>query len=101
MARGEQGNDNYRRRTTAADAFSQGISCLSDLPSGILAHAASFLAAPSKVLLAVALDENSDVSDLPSEMASAIVGNEWSSLDFGDIKRIWLRKSLMMISAQC
>eukprot|EP00984_Skeletonema_dohrnii_P020802 scaffold10223_cov96-Skeletonema_dohrnii-CCMP3373.AAC.10 len=80
----EAPTDNKRRRISAADGSHQGVSCLSDLPSGILAHAASFLAAPSKVLFAVALDENSDA--LPNERSAAIVGNQWDILDFGEIE---------------
>eukprot|EP00985_Skeletonema_marinoi_P002842 scaffold1170_cov125-Skeletonema_marinoi.AAC.16 len=77
--------DNKRRRIVAAGRSSQNVRCLTNLPSGILAHAASFLAAPSKVLFAVALDENSAVS--PNERSSSIVGNQWSILDFGGIEK--------------
>eukprot|EP00984_Skeletonema_dohrnii_P021423 scaffold10700_cov90-Skeletonema_dohrnii-CCMP3373.AAC.2 len=77
--------DNKRRRIAAADDSSQRIGCLTDLPSGILAHAASFLAEPSRILFAVALDRNSAAS--PNERSAAIVGNEWSILDFGEIEK--------------
>ena len=77
--------DNKRRRIAAAGGSPQEVRCLTDLPSGILAHVASFLAEPSKVLFAVALDGNSDAS--PNERSSAIVGNEWSILDFGEIEK--------------
>ena len=77
--------DVKRRRLSAADSSPQGIRCLAGLPSGILAHAASFLAAPSKALLAVALDENSAVTS--NERSSAIVGNQWDTLDFGQIEK--------------
>eukprot|EP00984_Skeletonema_dohrnii_P023986 scaffold13088_cov77-Skeletonema_dohrnii-CCMP3373.AAC.4 len=77
--------DNKRRRIAAADDSSQRIGCLTDLPSGILAHAASFLAAPSKALFAIALAEDSAVST--NERSSAIVGNQWSFLDFGEIEK--------------
>ncbi|KAK1740900.1 SPX domain-containing protein [Skeletonema marinoi] len=78
--------DIKRRRISAADGSPQRIiRCLTDLPSGILAHAASFLADPSKVLFAVALDGNSAAS--PNERSSAIVGNQWSILDFGGIEK--------------
>eukprot|EP00985_Skeletonema_marinoi_P012270 scaffold5893_cov106-Skeletonema_marinoi.AAC.1 len=73
-----------RRRISAAESAHLKVSCLTDLPSGILAHAASFLAAPSRALFAVALDENSAVS--PNERSSAIVGNQWDILDFGEIE---------------
>ncbi len=71
-------------RLSTADGDSQGARYLTDLPSGILAHAASFLAAPSRTLFAIALDENSAV--LPNERSSAIVGNHWDVLDFGGIE---------------
>mmetsp|Transcript_12086 Transcript_12086/g.20464 ORF Transcript_12086/g.20464 Transcript_12086/m.20464 type:complete len:401 (+) Transcript_12086:1497-2699(+) len=75
-----------RRRISAADGSPQDISSLTDLPSGILAHAASFLAAPSRALFAVALDENSAAS--PNERSSAIVvGSQWDVLDFGEIEK--------------
>ena len=77
--------DVKRRRLSAADGDSQGARYLTDLPSGILGHAASFLAAPSRVLFAIALDENSAVT--PNERSSAIVGNEWDVLDFGQIEQ--------------
>ncbi len=53
--------------------------------SGILAHAANFLAAPSKALFAVALDEDSVVTS-NNDRSSAIVGNQWDILDFRDIE---------------
>eukprot|EP00985_Skeletonema_marinoi_P001863 scaffold758_cov116-Skeletonema_marinoi.AAC.4 len=77
--------DNKRRRISAAGDSPQSIRCLTDLPSGILAHAASFLAEPSKALFAIALDGNSAVS--PNERSAAIVGNQWSILDFGGIEK--------------
>ncbi len=70
-----------RRITAAVDAPKY----LTNLPSGILAHAASFLAAPSKALFAVALDENSGVTC--NERSTAIVGNQWDVLDFGAIEK--------------
>ena len=73
------------RCLSTADSSPQGVTCLSDLPSGILALAASYLAAPSRALFAVALDENSAV--LPNERSSAIVGNQWDTLDFGEIEK--------------
>uniref|UniRef100_A0A7S2P2B5 Uncharacterized protein n=1 Tax=Skeletonema marinoi TaxID=267567 RepID=A0A7S2P2B5_9STRA len=77
--------DIKRRRIVAADGSPQRIRCLTDLPSGILAHAASFLAEPSKALFAVALDGNSAAST--NERSAAIVGNEWATLDFGEIEK--------------
>ena len=77
--------DIKRRRTSAADSSPQGVICLSDLPSGILAHAANFLAPPSRALFAVALDGNSAAST--NESSSAIAGNQWDVLDFGHIEK--------------
>ena len=74
----------WRRTSTCKSA----LLSLSDLPSGILAHTASFLAAPSspsRALFAVALDENSAVTI--NEKSSAIVGNECDILDFGEIEK--------------
>jgi hypothetical protein len=89
----------------------QGVaSCLSDLPIGILVHAASFLAAPSRALFAVALTTNYDPprsvnnnssiagaddweltinenNNPPSENYSSIAGADWETLDFGDIEK--------------
>ena len=77
--------DAKRRRLSTANTSPQGITCVTDLPSGILAHAASFLAPPSRALFAVALDENSVITI--NERSSAIVGNQWNTLDFGQIER--------------
>ena len=77
--------DVKRRRLSAADGDSLGARFITDLPSGVLAHAASFLAAPSRALFAIALNKNS--AALPNERSSAIVGNEWDTLDFGQIEQ--------------
>jgi len=60
----------------------QRIICLSSLPIGALAHAASYLAVPSRALLAVALDSREEGGS-----NSAIVGKEVDTLDFGDIEK--------------
>ena len=80
----EAPTDVKRRRLSTANTSNINIRCIADLPSGILAHAASFLAAPSKALFAIALNENSAVT--PNERSSAIVGNDWDTLDFGEIE---------------
>mmetsp|Transcript_3444 Transcript_3444/g.4998 ORF Transcript_3444/g.4998 Transcript_3444/m.4998 type:complete len:406 (+) Transcript_3444:141-1358(+) len=54
---------------------------LSDLPTGALAHVSSFLASPSRALFAVALDYR-DV-----DSSSAIAGDDWDVLDFGEIEK--------------
>ena len=81
--------DVKRRRLSAANNSPQGIRRLTDLPTGILSHAASFLAAPSKALFAIALDENSATTSSPNDndRSSAIVGNECDTLDFGQIEK--------------
>ncbi|KAK1740838.1 hypothetical protein QTG54_008090 [Skeletonema marinoi] len=75
-----------RRRLLGDASLEDFISCLlSDLPSGILTHVANYLDAPSRALFAAALatNQNAAASD---ERNSAIVGNEWTTLDFGDIE---------------
>jgi hypothetical protein len=82
---------NKRMWISAADSPPQGPTCLlSDLPSGILAHAANFLAPPSRALFAVALDESSAASS--NERSSAIAGNQWDVLDFGLIEKVLAAK---------
>ena len=61
-------------------ASSQQRHNLSDLPIGALAHVSSYLALPSRALLAVALDYYRD-----NDSISAIV--ERDALDFGDIEK--------------
>ena len=82
--------DVKRRRIAAADdggCPQNNIRRLTDLPSGILAHAASFLSAPSRVLFAIALDGDEDAeSSTINERSSAIAGNQWDVLDFGEIE---------------
>jgi FtsZ-binding cell division protein ZapB len=56
--------------------------CLGDLPVGILEHAASFLAAPSRAFFSVALTTDYD----PPSDNSSITGNDWDTLDFGEIE---------------
>ena len=74
--------DVKRRRLSAADDPHQDARCLTDLSSGILAHASSFLGAPSRALFAIALDEITP----NEERSSAIVGNQ-DILDFGEIEK--------------
>ena len=76
--------DVKRRRIAADGACSQVIRHLTDLPSGILAHAASFLVDPSRALFAIALDENSATIN---ERSSAIVGNQLDTLDLGEVEK--------------
>ena len=77
--------DVKRRRLSAADGDPHVNRSLSDLPIGILEQTASFLAAPSRALFAIALDENSTITPLNAR-SSAIVGNQWDTLDFGEIE---------------
>ncbi|KAK1740850.1 hypothetical protein QTG54_008102 [Skeletonema marinoi] len=73
-----------KRRRLLSDA-SLDAGCLSGLPNGILTHVANYLDAPSRLFFAAALatHQNTTASD---ERNTAIVGNEWSTLDFGDIE---------------
>ncbi len=74
-------NSSKRRKTE------QGIvTCLSDLPIGILEHTAGFLVAPSRALFAVALT-NDENNNPPSENYSSIAGSDWETLDFGEIEK--------------
>mmetsp|Transcript_1428 Transcript_1428/g.2544 ORF Transcript_1428/g.2544 Transcript_1428/m.2544 type:complete len:478 (+) Transcript_1428:119-1552(+) len=56
---------------------------LADLPSGILENVASFLVNPSRAIFAAVLA----TSDSPSDTRSAIVGDQWDTLDFGEIEK--------------
>eukprot|EP00984_Skeletonema_dohrnii_P008417 scaffold3090_cov75-Skeletonema_dohrnii-CCMP3373.AAC.1 len=77
-------NDSSKRRRLLNDASPDASSCLFDLPSGVLTHVANYLAPPSRALFAASLTtENAAASD---ERNTAIVGNEWTTLDFGDIE---------------
>eukprot|EP00986_Skeletonema_menzelii_P018661 scaffold26675_cov182-Skeletonema_menzelii.AAC.3 len=79
-----------RRRLSAANTKHQNVRCISDLPSGILAHAASFLAAPSKALFAIALDADSAV--LPKGARPSLEFEEEAAkkLTDSDIERVLL-----------
>ena len=77
-------NDSSKRRRLLGDA-SPDAGCLSELPSGILTHVANYLDAPSRALFAAALiNQNAVASD---ERNTVIVGNEWTTLDFGEIEK--------------
>jgi FtsZ-binding cell division protein ZapB len=69
-----------RRKTDGSVAIS-----LVDLPIGILDHTASFFAAPSRALFAVALFNNENY--LPGENYSSIAGTDWEALDFAEIEK--------------
>eukprot|EP00985_Skeletonema_marinoi_P013819 scaffold6904_cov140-Skeletonema_marinoi.AAC.1 len=84
-----------KRRNTAANASSQGITCphIYDLlPGGILKEVASFLEAPSRVLFAIAITPTPsspyDIIMARCRLSrSSIAGNGWHTLDFGDIEK--------------
>eukprot|EP00984_Skeletonema_dohrnii_P010728 scaffold4209_cov121-Skeletonema_dohrnii-CCMP3373.AAC.1 len=86
-----------KRRKTAANASSQGITCphIYDLlPGGILKEVASFLAPTSRALFAVAITPTpSSPYDIilarcrPRVSRSSIAGSDWHTLDFGDIEK--------------
>ena len=79
--------DVKRRRLSAANGYPHIIRRLTDLPSGILAHAAGFIAAPSRAFFAASLAINQNASAASDERNIAIVDHEWSTLDFGDIEK--------------
>eukprot|EP00984_Skeletonema_dohrnii_P036275 scaffold37061_cov183-Skeletonema_dohrnii-CCMP3373.AAC.2 len=84
-----------KRRKFVTDASSQCSTCsLYDLlPGGILKEVASFLEAPSRVLFAIAITPPSSPYDIvlarcrPRVSRSSIEGNDWHTLDFGDIEK--------------
>ncbi|KAL7437006.1 hypothetical protein ACHAXM_005611 [Skeletonema potamos] len=88
-----------KRRRIAADASSQRTTTTTTcplydiLPGGILKEVASFLAAPSRVLFAVAITPPSSPYDKimaryrPKVSRSSIAGNGWHTLDFGEIEK--------------
>lgn len=82
-----------KRQRTAEESLH-----ISNLPDGILAHAASFLAQPSRALFAVAMTatseswEQNNIGSKHQQTAAAILKlDEWDILDFEDIE-----KSLVM-----
>ncbi len=78
-------NDSSKRRKTDGTL----AACLGDLPIGILEHAASFLADPSRALFAIALTIDGN-NNPPSEVEigySSIAGTDWDTLDFGEIEK--------------
>jgi len=86
-------SSNKRQRTGQEDAL-----LLSDLPDGILAHAASYLAQPSRALFAVAMTapskswEQNNIGSIgrrehQQTVASILSSAEWEELDFGDIEK--------------
>ena len=71
-----------RKQQRQSSALTGTTLCISDLPSGILAHAASFLANPSRALLATALH---GLDKIPGEGVTS--GNQWDVLEFGEIEK--------------
>jgi hypothetical protein len=82
--------------------------CLADLPIGILEHASSFLAAPSRAFFAVALKNTHPPDENPSSIEQQttssvggravnhryvpcstpyVAGSDWETLNFGDIEK--------------
>ena len=60
---------------------------LSDVPDNLLAAAGSYLAAPSRVMFAVAVSSSQGESK-PSAAARAILGSDqWDILNFADIEK--------------
>ena len=63
------------------------------LPGGILKEVAKFLAPTSRILLAIAITPPSSPYDImlarcrPRVSRSSIAGNDWHTLDFGDIEK--------------
>eukprot|EP00984_Skeletonema_dohrnii_P012113 scaffold4870_cov75-Skeletonema_dohrnii-CCMP3373.AAC.5 len=81
-----------RRKILTADSShwggsGSGIIRLSDLPVEPLTHVASYLSPPSRALFHVALNFDAKPSADSSSGSSAIAGNDWDALDFGDIEK--------------
>eukprot|EP00986_Skeletonema_menzelii_P017757 scaffold21760_cov56-Skeletonema_menzelii.AAC.1 len=85
-----------KRRKIAGDTLPQGIACpiYNLIPEGILKEVAKFLEAPSRVLLAIAIEPPSSPYDIilarcqPKLTRSPITcNNDWHTLDFGDIEK--------------
>ena len=84
-----------RRKIQATDASSQSTICvIYDLiPGGILKEVAKFLAPPSRILFATAITpppstpyDRMMCRFRPSISRSSIAGDEWHTLDFGEIE---------------
>ncbi|KAL7458674.1 hypothetical protein ACHAWC_010260 [Mediolabrus comicus] len=78
-----------KRRKVSDDRtpYRNSSSTLSKLPKEPLSHVSSFLAAPSRALFAVALDLDTQDMSLFSDFRSAILGDDWGTLDFGEIEK--------------
>ena len=79
-------NDSSKRRRLLCDAPPPDASRLSYLPIAVLTNVANYLASPSRALFAAALVTNQNAVAASDERNTAIVGNEWNTLDFGDIE---------------
>eukprot|EP00984_Skeletonema_dohrnii_P008147 scaffold2987_cov77-Skeletonema_dohrnii-CCMP3373.AAC.5 len=78
-------NDSSHKGGSGSDS---GIIRLPDLPVEPLTHVASYLAPPSRALFDVALNFDAKPNSADSSSgSSAIAGNDWDALDFGDIEK--------------
>ena len=75
-------NSSKRRKTEQ-----EVVSFLFDLPIGILEHTASFLAPISRASFAVALTDENNENNPTSDNNSSIAGNDWETLDFGEVEK--------------
>jgi hypothetical protein len=67
---------------------SSDVSIISDLPSEPLIQISSYLKPLSRALFTVAIAEQPDDESLSQDVvASAIVGDDWDTLDFGEIEK--------------
>ena len=89
MASETTNNNSIKRRKTDGSS----VTSLSDFPIGILEHAASFLAPPSRALFAVTLTiDHATDPNRPSDRLLSITGSDWGTLDFGEIEKDLARK---------
>jgi hypothetical protein len=85
MASPDPSSSKRRKKTHNAPLAAGNIA---NLPSEPLIHVASYLAAPSRALFAVAVaTSNPDAESSQDSISSAIVGYHWDSLDFGQIEK--------------
>eukprot|EP00985_Skeletonema_marinoi_P018250 scaffold10161_cov134-Skeletonema_marinoi.AAC.10 len=82
-----------KRRKIAGDSSLQTTTCsiYNLFPGGTLKEVANFLEAPSRVLFAIAIEPPSSPYDEVLARSrysrSPITGNDWHTLDFGDIEK--------------
>ncbi len=77
-----------RRKRSHNDTSLSAVANIAHLPSAALIHITSYLKSPpiSRALLAVAIAKDADSLSQDS-IVSGIVGDDWGTLDFGEIEK--------------